>query len=333
MTSISLFAHKGGVGKSTLLFDIAYYLSSLNYNIVILDCDTQLNTTFKLLSRNNIQINGNLINQFIAQSNNIQNKVLIDQINRDTLYNYIGTGNFNITHQDLLTVNNTNNKIKFILGSPILYNLELQLTNAINMIQNVPGLANIPTAFYNLLNQIKNLYNNNVIILVDMSPNSGIFNQNILLSCDYFILPVNPDHNSMIGIELLSHHITQWRQTHNYLNHNVKFLFSIFNRYKYHHGGLSNTSLNYRNYLETIITNFNQIGNNVNHNRIGIQKIFNVQDMMRFSDIISNDKISIFELTNQNCYNNNTTPDDNKVASIEQEIVNICNCLISNNII
>jgi Mrp family chromosome partitioning ATPase len=52
LNSVAFYAHKGGVGKSTLIFDTAYRLATLhNRNVVIVDADSQLNTSFQLLKR------------------------------------------------------------------------------------------------------------------------------------------------------------------------------------------------------------------------------------------------------------------------------------------
>jgi len=261
--SIALYAHKGGVGKSTIIFDIAYKLAQLNKDVVIIDADTQLNTTFKILERNGILINNTLIDSFVTQ-NTTGNDINVNGINYKTLYNYINGAaiTFNMNH--FYSVQNSNNKIKILLGSPILYNLEVQLINAINSPNNYPAIAHVPMLFYTLINQIKMAYNNNVVILVDMSPSSSTINQNILLSCDYFILPCNPDNNSMISLDLLFRYINTWRTQHSYLpiNHIIKFLFVILNKYKVTNINgngtttMSHTAIHFNGEINNAITNF-----------------------------------------------------------------------------
>jgi len=41
MISISVFAKKGGVGKTTLAFNLAGFLASQNYTVLLVDCDSQ----------------------------------------------------------------------------------------------------------------------------------------------------------------------------------------------------------------------------------------------------------------------------------------------------
>ena len=41
MISISVFAKKGGVGKTTLAFNLAGFLATQNYRVLLIDCDSQ----------------------------------------------------------------------------------------------------------------------------------------------------------------------------------------------------------------------------------------------------------------------------------------------------
>src|SRR6266702_2926513 len=45
MRVVSFFNHKGGVGKTTILFNTALALSQLGRRVVLIDCDAQANLT------------------------------------------------------------------------------------------------------------------------------------------------------------------------------------------------------------------------------------------------------------------------------------------------
>lgn len=55
MKLITIFNNKGGVGKTTLLYHLAYSLSELNKKVLLLDLDPQCNLTINSLSEDKIQ--------------------------------------------------------------------------------------------------------------------------------------------------------------------------------------------------------------------------------------------------------------------------------------
>ncbi len=42
---ISVFSHKGGVGKTTFIYNLAYQLASKNQKVLLVDADSQMNLT------------------------------------------------------------------------------------------------------------------------------------------------------------------------------------------------------------------------------------------------------------------------------------------------
>jgi len=174
--SVAFYAHKSGVGKSTLLFDTAYGLSKkiaangLSINVVIVDADSQLNTSFKLLKRSGYQVD--LIDALVNQGGHVNNgaasrhvRISMDggTINKSKLYTHIcgttwiPTRPFNL-NDDLITVRNTGDRVHLLLGTPILHTLELQLINAIQNSTQHPATQHVPLLFYELLNKVKQIF-------------------------------------------------------------------------------------------------------------------------------------------------------------------------------
>lgn len=360
MSSIAFYAHKGGVGKSTLIFDVAYDLA-INHQrtVYVIDTDSQLNTTFKLLKRSGYTIDNQLIDDLLGQ--NYQNlTVTLNQTTpqggtvattKSTLYSYLCGVNHPFNVADFITINGTNNKVKLLIGSPILHNLELQLINAIMNPQNNPATATVPLLFKNLVNSVKALQvpgAQNCVILVDMSPNSNYINQNILLSCDYFLLPCNADDNSMMSLKLLFNYLHTWRQQHNsYLpaNHFVKFVCAILNRYKTSNvQNQTPTHMNrqFLNQISAMITQFQNRFQMINNQQVlfnrpydfaNPNKLLKVQNGMRFSEIASDEYLSIIELNQQKCSPHHVSFDPIKHQSMVSEITDITDELINNGII
>ena len=237
-SAIALFAHKGGVGKSTLAFDIGYKMQQKGRNIVIIDADPQMNSTFKILSRNGYNIDVKTVDAFLSQD--IDQPITLVKRNVPkafcSIYNYLSSQPVytdTLIENTLIPVKDTD-RMYLVAGSALLTKLDAQLLNAIFMGSQFPFLGNVPKLFKNLLDELKDYFhrkNENVTILIDVSPSTNILNQNILLSSDLIFLPVNADFHSYTGIRLLFQFLPQWKETHTYLRgHDVKVLGLALNR-------------------------------------------------------------------------------------------------------
>ena len=47
-------------------------------------------------------------------------------------------------------------------------------------------------------------------MLIDMNPSLSAFNQNLLMTSDYFIVPTTPDYYSVMAIDSLTRVIPSW---------------------------------------------------------------------------------------------------------------------------
>merc|ERR1712100_928655 len=83
-------------------------------------------------------------------------------------------------------------------GHPELQTFETQLAVGIQSPQVFPQVMPLASVFRSLVLTLARA-NNVDIVLVDMNPNCGIMNQNILLSSDFFVLPCAPDFYSLLA--------------------------------------------------------------------------------------------------------------------------------------
>jgi hypothetical protein len=88
------------------------------------------------------------------------------------------------------------------------------------------------------------------IILVDMSPSLGPINQNLLMTSDYFIVPMAPDYFSVMATDSLASILPKWaswsrqaksqsvlqKATYPYPDKNPKFLGTIIQKYRLREG-------------------------------------------------------------------------------------------------
>jgi cellulose biosynthesis protein BcsQ len=284
--SFGFFAHKGGVGKSTLLFQTCGYLKENHPDIpiIVLDFDPQMNTSFRMIQDTGINVNNNLINRLLETDTG---KVFIgDNLIKTSLYYF-----FNDEPIEFIE----HNGISYLIGSPKVDQLESMFNQAINerirsMISTTRTNIEI---FKTIINKIKENYPK-VFILVDMPPGITTMNKLILMSIDYFILPLNKDYYSLIGLKLLKNYLPIWRREFDFLDPKIKILCCIFNKYKRYS---DETQLNMTKEDYAFYKQFRKevssipVDYFVNNNRL-----FIVQDMMLPGTISNRDYDTIYNV-------------------------------------
>jgi len=196
---ISLFNHKGGVSKTTTTFHLGWKLARLGKKVLIVDADPQCNLTGLTLgiedynslfafydSKQNTDIFSSLAPVFAMQSPASPSAVGKTPIAR--------TANPNL----------------FILAGNIRFSeIDTQIATALTSSSTIPVLRQFVSAFNNLVRKVA-LENNVDIVLVDMSPSVSATNHCILMSSDYFIIPISPDFYCFQAIDSLSNVFPRW---------------------------------------------------------------------------------------------------------------------------
>lgn len=313
--SVCFYAHKGGVGKSTITYELAVTATSLGTNIVIIDADSQLNTTFTMLKRllPMLEIN-DLIEHLLAQNVNSPT-ITLQGHSVKTLYTYLNDPNQGFNFNDFIRLGPGIN-VWFLLGTPLLHKLEEPLNYSI---RGLDALVNQKFLFRRLLNNINRHFNNDVLVFVDLSPGSTILNQNILFSCDYLVTPNTPDHNSLLSIKLLYRYMREWSLAHSYLNSNLKLLVPVFNRYKRIDHGMSPIDTGFLADFQLATLAFINEPLNTQFLTGTTHIIKPVEDGMRFTKLASDLHITVAELTPHLCNLNKIKWDAEKVQRLRND--------------
>lgn len=187
---IVLFNNKGGVGKTTFLFHLGYALEKLGKKILFVDLDPQCNLSSSICTDDEI--------------NDVWNK-------RNSVYHAVeplikGTGDID----DIKPYIVQNRNIRLIVGDLRLSEYEELLSTAW-----IESLAGNEIGFRRtsaILRIIEKLSNANEIdyVLMDIGPNLGSLNRCVLLSCDYFLVPLVPDLFSFRGLENIGVTFIKW---------------------------------------------------------------------------------------------------------------------------
>lgn len=194
---IALFNHKGGVSKTTTTFHLGWQLASSGNRVILVDADPQSNLTGLILdykgpseleedfyskeaSRN---LKAGLAPAFESQPTPIQPVDCFPVENREGLFllpGHIGLSEYEVT-----------------LG------IAQELSGTIQTLQNLPG------SISDLLSKTADKFSADYI-LIDMNPSLSSFNQNLLMTSDYFIVPTTPDYYSVMAIDSLTKVIPSW---------------------------------------------------------------------------------------------------------------------------
>lgn len=193
---IALFNHKGGVSKTTTAFNLGWMLAHKGKKVIIADCDPQCNLTGMVLgfkdawdfastykSKEVRNIRDGLAPAFESRPAPIKPVIcesIKGQPNMHLLPGHIGLAEYEVT-----------------LG------IAQELSGSLVTLQNLPG------SLHYLFSKTAEKYDADFII-VDMSPSLGPINQNLLMTSDYFIVPMMPDYFSAMATDSLASVLPKW---------------------------------------------------------------------------------------------------------------------------
>ncbi|MEX3899673.1 ParA family protein [Paraburkholderia sp. BR10954] len=247
MKKIAIFNHKGGVSKSTTTFNLGWALAEAGNRVLIVDCDPQCNLTGMVLALKGLDDLGDFYeahpsaNLYTAARRAFEGspeKIVAAEIvetaqeNLFLLPGHIDTGLF---EPDLAMAH--------------------KLLGAMSILQNLPGALGFLLDETAKANKID-------YVFLDMSPSVGALNQNLLVSCDYFIVPVAPDYFSYLAIDSLSKTLPRWAINANELRSrsgpqiyklpasNPRFMGIVSQRFNVRSGKVTNA---YQKWIDKIV--------------------------------------------------------------------------------
>ena len=195
---IALFNHKGGVSKTTTTFNLGWMLAHKGKRVMIVDCDPQCNLTGMVLGFRDTEAFAAIYESKSGKVRNI----------RDGL-----APAFESRPVPLEAV-----VCEPVKGQPNMYLLpghigfaeyEVVLGMAQELSSSLVSLQNLPGSLHYLFTKTAKKYEID-FILVDMGPSLGPINRNLLMTSDYFIVPMFPDYFSMMATESLASILSQW---------------------------------------------------------------------------------------------------------------------------
>ncbi|CAA0080297.1 Chromosome partitioning protein ParA [Halioglobus japonicus] len=192
MKSIGFFNNKGGVGKTTLLCNLAGSLAIKHEkNILVIDADPQCNASAYLLDEETLQ-------SILMDENHYSVDAFYEPIRR-------GQGYPDATPT---IVKSERFCVDLIVGDPKLSIREdLLATDWAATRNGEPRGFQTTYAFRELVSRFES-YD---YVLIDMGPSLGALNRSVLLGVDYFLMPLSVDIFSMMAVENIIKSLTSWR--------------------------------------------------------------------------------------------------------------------------
>lgn len=196
MKSIAFFNNKGGVGKTTLLCNVAAYLALVrNKKVLVVDADPQCNATQLLLDEDEVF-------------------KLYDSASSFTIYSIVHPLSIGKGYASTMSARRVvDYGVDLIPGDPRLA-LKEDLLSKDWQDAAAGDIRGLRTSY--LFTEFLIRCKEYDFVLFDMGPSLGSINRAVLLSCNYFLSPMSIDIFSLKAIENISAALLEWnkRLTH-----------------------------------------------------------------------------------------------------------------------
>lgn len=190
---IAFFNNKGGVGKTSMVYHIAWMLSDCGIRVIAADLDPQGNLTAAFLDEDRLE------------------ELLVGTEHSLTVFGAIrplkdGTGDIAAPHIEII-----NERLGLIPGDMALSTFEDDLSEVWpKCLSGDPRAFRITSAFWRILQNAAATREADVI-LIDLGPNLGAINRVALIASDFVVIPLGPDLFSLQGLENLGPSLRGWR--------------------------------------------------------------------------------------------------------------------------
>ncbi|MBE7439061.1 MAG: ParA family protein [Spirochaetales bacterium] len=188
-----LFNHKGGVSKTTTVYNLGWMLADQEHRVLLVDADPQCNLSSLILGD---EFDAYYLND-ATRLQNIKDGVEPAFKGKPTPIQPV-----------LCRSPARMSRLHLLAGHATLSEYDASLTFAQNS-NALATLQNLPGAFNELIRTIEKA-NDIDYTIIDLNPGLSAINQNLFLNADFFIVPTNPDPFSIMALETLESIIPRW---------------------------------------------------------------------------------------------------------------------------
>jgi chromosome partitioning protein len=190
---LAFFNNKGGVGKTTIVYHLAWMYADLGMNVVAVDLDPQANLTAAFLSEDRMTY------------------LWPEGDHPATIYGSVQPLIRGIGDVDAPRLERISQRLVLVPGDLALSSFEDQLSEVWpKCLDGDERAFRVTSAFWRIMQSAGEAHKAQVI-LVDLGPNLGAINRAALISCDYVVVPLSPDLFSLQGLRNLGPRLRTWR--------------------------------------------------------------------------------------------------------------------------
>jgi cellulose biosynthesis protein BcsQ len=190
---IAFFNNKGGVGKTSLVYHLAWMYRELGLRVIAVDLDPQANLTAAFLSEEKLE------------------EIWLLHKQPNTIFRCVqpllrGIGDINAPQLEPIAPG-----LALLVGDLLLSGFED------NLAAEWPGCMDrkelsfrVISAIWRIIQRAVQLHQANVVLL-DLGPNLGAINRTALIAADFVVVPLSPDLFSLQGLRNLGPTLKRWR--------------------------------------------------------------------------------------------------------------------------
>lgn len=193
MRTIAFFNNKGGVGKTSLVYHLAWMYSDMGLPVLAVDLDPQANLTSMFLEEDRLE------------------QLWPDGDHPLTVYGAVqplldGTGDITTPYVEGIAEN-----LGLVVGDLALSASEDELSSQWpDCLDRKPRAFRVLSAFWRAIEQAAR-DREAELVLIDVGPNLGAINRAALITAAHVVIPLAPDLYSLQGLKNLGPTLRRWR--------------------------------------------------------------------------------------------------------------------------
>jgi chromosome partitioning protein len=190
---IAFFNNKGGVGKTSLVYHVAWMLADKDFRVVAVDLDPQGNLSAAFLDEDRLE------------------QLWPEEQHPATIYGAVRPLAAGVGDIESPLLETIDENLALIPGDMELSKFEDELSTVWPLCSDGKERAfRVMSAFWRVMQKGAKKHKANVILL-DLGPNLGAINRAALIASDHVVVPLSPDLFSLQGLRNLGPTLRQWR--------------------------------------------------------------------------------------------------------------------------